>query len=83
MQQLNSIAYYYDTGYVLDGATPEIVTIDGKTYNKVIIPINKTFTDSNNQEIYNLTLTVGKDSSGALITGGNENMGRNSFIFYK
>ncbi len=66
---INSIAYYYDTGYVLDGASPEIVTIDGKTYNKVIIPINKTFTDSNNQEIYNLTLTVGKDSSGALITG--------------
>ena len=66
---INAIAYYYDTGYVLTGATPEVVTINGKTYNKVIIPINKTFTDSNNQEIYNLTLTVGKNSLGSLNIG--------------
>lgn len=66
---INAIAYYYDTGYVLPGATPEVVTIDGKTYNKVIIPINRTFTDSNNQEIYNLTLTVGKDSTGSVNLG--------------
>ncbi len=66
---INSIAYYYDTGYVLAGATPEVVTIDGKTYNRVIIPVNRTFTDSNNQEIYNLTLTVGKNSLGSLNIG--------------
>lgn len=66
---INEIAYYYDTGYVLAGATPEVVTIDGKTYNRVIIPVNRTFTDSNNQEIYNLTLTVGKNSLGSLNIG--------------
>ena len=66
---INSIAYYYDTGYILDGANPELVTIDGKQYNKVLIPIGKTFTDTNNQEVYNIVFKVGKDASGALYTG--------------
>lgn len=66
---INSIAYYYDTGYILDGANPELVTIDGKQYNKVLIPIGKTFTDTNNQEVYNIIFKVGKDASGALYTG--------------
>jgi len=71
---INSIAYYYDTGYVLEGVIPdEQVQIDGKTYNKVIIPINKTFTDSNNQEIYTLQLIVGEDGLGALKTGEMKN----------
>lgn len=66
---INQIAYYYDTRYVLDGVTPELVNINGQTYNKIILDVNKKFTDSDNQGVAELVFTVGKDSSGNIYTG--------------
>lgn len=70
---LNQIAYYYDTHYTLEGVTPEIVTINGKDYNKVIFNINKEFTDSDNQMVGELTFSINKDTSGNLYTGEMQN----------
>jgi len=80
---INTIAYYYDTGYILQGVTLAGTTvgviedgqqvIDGKTYNKILIPTNKTLTDDNNQEIYQLNFILGKDGLGALKTGEMKN----------
>lgn len=60
---INQIAYYYDTSYVLAGEdpVPVTVTIDGKTYKKVILDINQLFTDTNNQIIGDITFTLAKD----------------------
>lgn len=63
---VNSIAYYYDshlqlttaiTGAVSDGT----VVIDGVTYNKILIPINQEFTETNNQGVAEITFKVSKD----------------------
>lgn len=69
--KINSISYYYDTDYYLDGyEVEETVSIDGKTYNRVIIPINKTFTDSDNQGIYNITFRLKKSiRDGSILLG--------------
>lgn len=65
---VNSIAYYYDshlqlttaiTGAVSDGT----VVIDGVTYNKILIPINQEFTETNNQGVAEITFKVSKDGS--------------------
>lgn len=66
---INQIAYYYDPTYILDGATPEQVTIDGKTYNKVIYDVNQLFTDTSNQGIFDIVFTVDKDALRSLYLG--------------
>ena len=70
---INNIAYYYDPHYVLAGATPELVTINGKTYNKVILNTNTILTDASNQGITQLVFTVSKDEQGNVYTGTLEN----------
>lgn len=72
--QINSIAYYYDTRLELvtaiDGAEMDgIVDIDGVSYNKILIPINQAFTDTNNQGIANIVFKVGKNSEGFVNLG--------------
>ena len=72
--QINSIAYYYDTrldlvtninGVEADG----IVNIDGVNYNKILIPINQIFTDTNNQGVASIVFKVGKNSEGFVNLG--------------
>lgn len=75
---INQIAYYYDTKYILkdiltEGVTtvgnPELVTIDGTTYNKVILNVNQEFTDKDNQGVIEIVFTIGKDANGNVYTG--------------
>ncbi len=66
---VNKIAYYYDENLQLDGVTPTKEIIDGKTYNKIIIPVNAQFNDTNNQALYYLTFTVKKDANRAVYLG--------------
>lgn len=75
---VNSIAYYYDsklelataiTGAVNDGT----VTIDGVTYNKILIPINQVFTNDINQGVTSIAFKVGKDSTNSVKLGDIKN----------
>lgn len=66
---INQIACYYDQTYILDGANPEKVNIDGSTYNKVIYDVNQVFTDTNNQGIYDIVFTLDKDNTKSLKLG--------------
>lgn len=70
---INKIAYYYDTNYTLQGEVPELVTIGGKTYNKVVKDVNITLTDAVNQGVAPLTFIVNKDSTGNLNLGTMQN----------
>lgn len=71
--KINNIAYYYDPHYILSGATPELVTINGKAYNKVILNTNAVFNDTVNQGVAELVFTVGKDEQGRVYTGDFQN----------
>lgn len=68
---INQIAYYYDVNYELQMANvrPELVTLNGKTYNKVVLNVNKVFTSTNNQGVAELIFKVKKDASGYVYTG--------------
>lgn len=69
---INQIAYYYDSRYILNNVNPNLATeveIDGIKYKKMIFNVNQEFTNFDNQSIYNVTFTVGKDNLGALYTG--------------
>ena len=71
--KINNIAYYYDPHYVLAGATPELVTINGKAYNKIILNTNAVFNDTVNQGVAELVFTVAKDAQGKVYTGDFQN----------
>ncbi len=77
--KINQIAYYYDSrydgieidGHVTATLTPTSETIRDEaadvTYKKVLINLNGTlgnFTDTDNQEMLEVILTVGKDANG-------------------
>lgn len=75
---VNSIAYYYDARLELatqitDAIADGTVTIDGVTYNKLLIPINQIFTDTANQGVTSIAFKVGKDTTGALKLGDIKN----------
>lgn len=77
---VNKIAYYYDTKYELvklgnsyQTATPELETIDGKTYNKIIIDAYFDFNSTVNHRTETLTFRVKKDSNGNVYTGQMKN----------
>lgn len=70
---INQIAYYYDARFVLKQAIDLIdtsadaqfagqVIIDGKTYNKVIFNVNKSFDDSTNLRIGQVVLSMSGDN---------------------
>lgn len=67
--KINSIVYYYDSRLILAtpvyGAVPDgTVEIDGITYNRILIPINKIFTATVNRRITNIVFKVAKDGNG-------------------
>lgn len=67
--KINSIAYYYDSRLTLATAISGVVHdgtvyIDGIPYNRILIPINKTFTATINRGITNIVFKVAKDGNG-------------------
>lgn len=70
---VNSIAYYYDSKLTLataiSGAVPDgTVYIDNIPYNKILIPVNQTFTEAINQGIAEISFKVSK-SGGSIQLG--------------
>lgn len=70
---VNSIAYYYDSKLTLataiSGAVPDgTVYIDNIPYNKILIPVNQTFTEAINQGIAEIRFKVSK-SEGSIQLG--------------
>ena len=68
---VNSIAYYYDAKLELvtqidDAELDGQVTIDGVTYNRLLIPIGQTFDDIVNQGVAEIVFKVGKDENNSV-----------------
>ncbi len=62
---VNEIAYYYDSSLEIPNNSYNVtqVNMDGKTYNKIIIPVKATLDGQINQSLFNITFKVKKTNN--------------------